>query len=294
MASDGRKSAWAPKKRRSQVSTSTGADSDDQGIELADLRAAHQELEAQQQAIFNKFNSSCIYDMMRGEEETRRLARDIWAGRLVESIAELREGNIQLVNILRAQLANTGEDTEDKQQRDEQHIDGILADICRAQNIHKIPLLTAATSIVCEMNAVHREYHDVISFHHKGAALSEKWVHDFLALANEERPLPRELFIRGIVACCFDNLSIKIDYSAYSSDGETGRRLDMTNWFSLRLPLHLAPKIDAASICTPHAPLPASLYPCADHQCVTAFVSQSELAHSDMIFHWTPLAVYFS
>ena len=50
-------------------------------------------------------------------------------------------------------------------------IDGMLLDICRAQNINSIPVLTAAMSILGEFNHIPREYHDALALYHRGAAL---------------------------------------------------------------------------------------------------------------------------
>ena len=71
----------------------------------------------------------------------------------------------------------------------------------------------------------------------------------FLPIANACRPAPTEAMLRGVICCCFDNLQMKVNYGAYSTDGETGHLLDMTNWFSTRLPVHLAPNFDAEAIC---------------------------------------------
>ena len=56
--------------------------------------------------------------------------------------------------------------------------------------------------------------------------------------------------ISGVAVAVFDNLSMKIDYSSYPSEGETGYKLDMTNWLSTRVPRRLAPAMDARQICT--------------------------------------------
>ena len=37
----------------------------------------------------------------------------------------------------------------------------------------------------------------------------------------------------------FDNLSMKVDYSSFSTEGETGHKLDMTNWLSTTVPQHI-------------------------------------------------------
>ena len=88
-----------------------------------------------------------------------------------------------------------------------------------------------------------------MSAFHRGFALSEKWVHDFLKIVNACRPAPSHAVIAGLRAVCFDNLSIKVDYKSYSSGGETGHRKDMTNWFSTPLPAFLVPpNFDAGAI----------------------------------------------
>ena len=43
----------------------------------------------------------------------------------------------------------------------------------------------------------------------------------------------------GVVVAVFDNLSMKVDYSSFSTEGETGHKLDMTNWLSTTVPQHI-------------------------------------------------------
>ena len=251
---DGRKRPWKPSKRRSALSGSGGSGGDvaDEGIELVDLRAAHVELVEERRLLMQPLQSEGLYNMHEPDEKAR-LARDLWKGDFSASMLLLRDQNPQLVEVLRAKLANSSDATSSRVAAVERYIDGVLLDICRAQNMFKIPLLTAATSLMCEVNKTAREYHDTISAFHLGAACSERWVNDFLPLANACRPAPTETMLPGVMACCFDNLSMKIDYGSYSTEGETGRLLDMTNWFSTQLPAHLAPNFDAAAICARRA-----------------------------------------
>ena len=78
-----------------------------------------------------------------------------------------------------------------------------------------------------EFTHISREYHDSLAIYHRGAALSEKWVRDFLVEARAWRPPPQEPMIEGVAVAVFDNLSMKVDYSSYSSEGVTGYKLDM-------------------------------------------------------------------
>ena len=242
---DGRKKPFWHKKRRSG---GDGSAADDEGIELEDLRTAQWANSEERSALFRSFDASDTYDMMKpGEKE--RLARDLWTCNFSSSATALRSANAALVDVLRAQLVNTSPATESSISATERHIDGVLLDLCRAQNMHKIPLITAASALLCEVNGVAREFHDVVSAFHRGFALSEKWVHDFLKIVNACRPAPSHAVIAGLRAVCFDNLSVKVDYKSYSSGGETGHRKDMTNWFSTPLPAFLVPpSFDAGAI----------------------------------------------
>ena len=71
--------------------------------------------------------------------------------------------------------------------------------------------------------------------------MSERWVEDFLPVAREQRPPPQGNMIEGVVVKTFDNLSMDVDYKSYSSDGKTGEKVHMTNWFSVKIPRDLAP-----------------------------------------------------
>ena len=265
---DGRKSAWDPRKR-SRASRSAAAAVDNEGIELVDFKAMSEALVGERECLVKPLQSAGVYNM-REEGEKARLARDLWAGNFTESMVVLREQNKELVDVLRAKLANSSDQTEVALAATERHIDGVLLDLCRGQNMFKIPLLTAATSLVCEVNKTSREYHDTISAYHMGAALSERWVTEFLPMANACRPPPTEPFIPGVMCGCFDNLTMKIDYGSYASEGETGRMLNMTNWFSTRLPLNLAPQFDAEAVCACCAlPHPARSPPSPARACVS-------------------------
>jgi hypothetical protein len=94
-------------------------------------------------------------------------------------------------------------------------------------------------SILGVFNHIPREYHDILAVYHRGAALSEKWVRDFLTDARAWRPPPSYDAIPGVVVAVFDNLSMKVDYSSFSTEGETSHKLDMTNWLSTTVPQHI-------------------------------------------------------
>jgi len=257
-----RKRAWDMRKKRARIHpgpATSGGLADDDLSSVARLEEQLEELQDRFDRLFAPVENKFLYDMrMPGEKE--RLGVDLWSGKLAGSIGDLRAANPELVALLRAKMSNTSRATEHARAAEERHLDGILADISRGQNMHKIPLLTAATSLLGEANKTSREYHDAIATYHLGAACSEKWVDDFLKMANALRPPPPWQTLHGVAVCCFDNLSMNIDYKSYSSDGETGRQFNMTNWFYTRVPRYLAsPTFDAHQLCM-CSPSALSLY----------------------------------
>ena len=70
-----------------------------------------------------------------------------------------------------------------------------MLNVVRAQSIHKVPILTAVLSIMCEANLVKREFHDAIAFMMKGELMSETWTHSFMNQASQQRPASNESMI---------------------------------------------------------------------------------------------------
>jgi hypothetical protein len=216
-------------------------------IELAELSQRGSRLEQ----LGERFCSGggLVYDMDLKSEKLR-LARDLWRAPLGSSLIELRQANAALVAVLEAQIVNESKQTEMLIQNKARLVDGMLLNICRAQSQKKIPLLSAAFGVLSEVNHVAREYHDCLAMYFKGAAVSEKWVHDFMRdYARDARPLPLEPCLAGILVATFDNLSMNVNYQSYVKEGEGGYKLDMTNWFTTGIPRFLAPPgFDAARI----------------------------------------------
>ena len=178
-------------KKRRAISSSSGAVGDDcdAGIELTDMKLRNDELTEAIDKLHSPFNATSVPNM-KGADDRQRLARELYAGNYGESMKILREDNAVLITMLGAQIANQSDETEILLNNRARLIDGMLLDICRAQNINSIPVLTAAMSILGEFNHIPREYHGILAVYHRGAALSEKWVRDFLTDARAWRLPP--------------------------------------------------------------------------------------------------------
>ena len=171
---------------------------------------------------------------MDDPEERLRLEHDIWVKDYADSMHALREANAELVTILDSCILNQSKVTELLIVNKKRLVDGVLLNLCRAQSQKKMPLITAALSVLNEANHIPREFHDVMTTYFKGSLASETWTSDFLRSARDRRPPPSDDPLQGVAVVTFDNLSMQVDYSSYVREGEGGHRLDMTNWLLTR------------------------------------------------------------
>ena len=216
-------------------------------VELTEMQSQSKSWLAAVQPISS--GGGTIYDM-DNEQDKQRLASDIWTEPFAGSLMAFREANPELVCILSSCISNQSKVTATLVENKERLVDGVLLNIVRAQSQKKMPLLTVALSLLAEANHVTREFHDVISLFFKGALTSETWAEEFMAKAREMRPQPTDLMLMGVVVACFDNLTMNVDYSSYVREGESGYKLDMTNWFSTPIPRFLVcTQFDAKQIC---------------------------------------------
>ena len=180
-----------------------------------------------------------VYDM-DDEVDRIRLEHDIWVKDPRDSLDELRAANSELVAVLESSISNQSKVTELFIENKKRLVDGILLNLCRAQSQKKMPLLTAALSVLEEANQVPAAFHDVLTSYFKGALASKNWTKDFIVRARDRRPPPSAEPLEGVAVVAFDNLTMNVDYSSYVREGEGGYRLDMTNWFSTQIPRTLA------------------------------------------------------
>ena len=67
--------------------------------------------------------------------------------------------------------------------------------------------------------------------------------------------------IPGVMVTVFDNLTMNVGYHSMAVGGSTGEKLDMTNWFAVRVPRSLAPTLDGQQACASWVLEPAHAFP---------------------------------
>ena len=241
MSGSSRKSSHFSHTKLVRRSGDDAASGDVEGIELEDFRA-------RAQVLYSPIDASSGYDMQKAGHK-QQMAADIWTADFAGSMEGVRAANPEIVRVLEAQTANSTPQTEISILHKRHQIDGILLNMVRARSIHIVPLLTVANSVMCEANLVKRAFHDTISFTMKGALMSEAWIESFMKQASLVRPPPTGPMIPGVMVVTFDNLTMNVAYKSMCIGGQTGEKLDMTNWFSVLLPLLLAPTLDGMRAC---------------------------------------------
>ena len=151
------RSSWrrAKRSRKSGGSSSATQEMDQAELDMLDMLELI-DAKKQKDALAAPVKSGdLVYDMMdKGARE--ELGRQLWEADFEESLEDLRAANSELVSVLYAPLANTYT-TEDSMHKKAQLVDGMLLNLVRGQSEHKVPLMTAALSILCECNKTTRE-----------------------------------------------------------------------------------------------------------------------------------------
>ena len=130
---------WTHKKRRAAAPAEPAWD---EGIELVDLRLQVNALEGELLPLHAAFRHAGIADT-RIHTERRRLAEHLYNGNYLDEMVRLREQNKELVLVLHDQPVNTSDETEHLLAARARAVDGVLLDLCRAQNKFLVPVLSA-------------------------------------------------------------------------------------------------------------------------------------------------------
>ena len=100
--------------------------------------------------------------------ERESLALTLWRGDYAESCRTLRDANPLLVKVLEAQIQSASKPTPSLRATKIRLIDGVLLNLIRARSQKRMPVLSAALSILAEMNQLSRELHDGLTHYFRG------------------------------------------------------------------------------------------------------------------------------
>ena len=212
--------------------------------------------------------AGAVFNMQRHSDKVL-CAQAVWLGGYASSMVHLREANPELVQVIEAQVQSRYAAEAGRHAR---LVNGVLLNIVRAQSQFNVPLVTAAFTILSDVQGVQHTFHETIRRNFPGALMSTNWGDGFLTLANANRPAADDEMLEGVQVGFFDNLTCKLNYGSYVTQEAGGEMKHMTNWLCAELPRRLAPpSFNADYLCAPlpHAParsapplpLPYSLAP---------------------------------
>ena len=226
-------SFFTHRKGKRRASAAAAVDYEQLGIELATFAVAPRPL----------VTTCFVYDMEDAADRLRCI-RQLWKpGGLQESLGSLVAANEELAHLLQATVENGYRPTDPAAYAATRllRLDCVLADLVRMQNQKKVPLLTAATSVLVRKHQLSLPAWGVLSAVHKGLLASANWTERMVKEATAHRPPPPEPMLKEVACTVFDNYSRRCLYKAQVSEGQAGYRLDMTNWGILQIPRRLLP-----------------------------------------------------
>ena len=183
-------------------------------------------------------------------------------------MVHLREANPELVQVIEAQVQSRYAAEAGRHAR---LVNGVLLNIVRAQSQFNVPLVTAAFTILSDVQGVQHTFHETIRRNFPGALMSTNWGDGFLTLANANRPAADDEMLEGVQVGFFDNLTCKLNYGSYVTQEAGGEMKHMTNWLCAELPRRLAPPKVASTrtiyvrLCPTPPPAAPPPFPCPTH-----------------------------
>ena len=231
-----------------------------EALTLAD-KAELLALRAWRDALLSPVRTGGAVFNMQTQGDKLLCAQAVWLGGYAQSMQHLREANQELLQVIDAQVASHYSVDADRHLR---LVNGILLNIVRTQSQFNVPLITAALTILSDVQGVKHTFHESVRRNFPGALMSAAWGEGFLALANANRPAPDDKMLDGVQVGVFDNLSMKLNYGSYVTQDAGGELKNMTNWLICEVPEKLAPAgFDADFICAQLPPPPPARVPAA-------------------------------
>eukprot|EP00964_Phaeocystis_antarctica_P165302 scaffold145085_cov148-Phaeocystis_antarctica.AAC.1 len=224
----------APSKRQKPTEPEFGATEHSQ----TDAEAELIELRAWKDTLLSPVKTAgAVFNMQRHSDKVL-CAQAVWLGGYVKSMVHLREANPELVQVIEAQVQSQYAAEAGRHAR---LVNGVLLNIVRAQSQFNVPLVTAAFTILSDVQGVKHTFHETIRRNFPGALMSANWGDGFLALANANRPAADDVMLVGVQVGVFDNLTFKMNYGSYVTQEAGGEMKHMTNWLCAEIPRRLAP-----------------------------------------------------
>lgn len=184
--------------------------------------------------------------------ERERLASVMWKTSSAVGEESAVQSNPALAAFLETLMDNhyTRRDSETFDERINLRLEGLLANLQRAQSQKKMTVITARVSVACKRVQMHGNMWRMMSVLSPGLLASSTWTDDFVEFARTLRPPCEYEPLPGVGGVMFDNYTRKVLYTSKATVEKHGYLLNMTNSASLTVPRLIAPaNFDARTLC---------------------------------------------
>ena len=182
------------------------------------------------------YNLDCL-------EDRQRLLTDLWHGDYGEAVGSLSAANQHFIELLSHQTDAVNTNGRFVPLSTAwPRFEGALTAVFRARSQKSVTLMSAALSVRLHHYRTPRQTWGAIQFFTRIVS-SQQWTEQLCAdavLCDPGSPYPTA---GGISAAVFDNFSMQVGYSSYSTSDASrkGHKLDMTNWASVLIPAAMVP-----------------------------------------------------
>ena len=182
-----------------------------------------------------------VYHM---DDQTAReaLIDKLWSGEYASAAGRFTEANWELATMFAQQRLDGAAEPPrlGGLKSSWPRFESVLSTLFRSRSQKYVPLETAALSVAFLHYGVPHVAWDAISMFTSGV-MSRTWTDIFCDEAVVRDPGPLYPKASGMTAAVFDNFMMKVGYSSFATDGETGYSMKMTNWATVFLPAAAMP-----------------------------------------------------
>ena len=166
----------------------------------------------------------------------------LWSCDWTEGITNrFTAANPELTFLFEAQRVNQDEaPTRFHTLQGQQRWEAVISSVFRGRSQKWIPIETAALSILWLHYRVPEAAWQAARYFGR-FIMSRTWTEDLCDEAVDRDPGAQYPVQQGISAAVFDNFQMKVDYASFSVNGETGTKIEMTNWATVFLPAMAMP-----------------------------------------------------
>ena len=190
--------------------------------------------------LLNLYSPPDVYHMSNPASRIAMIDK-LWTGEYLSAAGRFTAANPELVSVFSQQGLDGAEAPRFRDRASTvPRFEPVLNALFRARSQNFVPLETAALTLAFVHYQVPHAAWDAMAYFTK-AVMSRNWAETLCDEAVVRDPGPPYQQAAGMTAAVFDNFMMNIGYGSYSTKGQAGYQLQMTNWATAVLPAAAVP-----------------------------------------------------